>query len=136
MSDQADERGEITLPMGGEEFCLRPSMEAIKAIQRETGKSLYSLSVAAQAIDLSLDQCEIIATEMMKAWGKSNEDDPRAVQHRGANRETVGQMIFEAGDAKIQPRLAVALIAALTGGVTASGELKAPEPKKATRSAK
>jgi hypothetical protein len=135
-SEKVDEQGEITLPLCGEVFNLRPSHAAIKAIQRETGKSLYELASRAQGLALTLDEVEIVATEMIRAWGDQNPSGENATSHRGASRPKIGEMIFEEGDAKVQRVLGVLLVAALTGGVTKSGEVKAPEQTTNTPSAK
>ncbi|HYD37906.1 MAG TPA: hypothetical protein VEA60_09855, partial [Allosphingosinicella sp.] len=108
----------------GQEYHLRPSHEAIEAIEAATGRSAYELAGAARAMALPLRHCAIVAAEMMKAYARTHPDDPLHTDHAGANPRRVAEMIHEAGSMKIQPRLAVVLIAAVTGGVDAAGEMK------------
>lgn len=131
----ANERGEITLPLDGQNYCLRPSYVAIKKAQADTGQSLAELTAAANGQRLSIEDMAIITQEMMKAWGMANPDDPLSGSHTGASRARLEELIYEAGALKIQPRLAVVLIAALTGQVNASGEMKAVAKTKAPATA-
>ncbi len=121
---EANERGEVTLKLEGVEYHLRPSREAISAIERQL-RPLTALHADAQRYELTLEEMAIIAAEMMRAYGKSHPDDPLVTDYRGAKPERLADLIFEVGAPRICVRLLVVLTAALTGGVTAAGELKA-----------
>jgi hypothetical protein len=125
----ANERGEIFLPLDGQRYWLRPSHAAIEAAEKDTGKSLAELTNLAHRQSLSIAEQAVVAQEMMKAWGRANPEDEMASSHSGANRKRVAELIYEAGAISIQPRLAVLLTLALTGGVDASGEMKAVAKK-------
>jgi len=123
--DTPDTRGQITLPVDGTEYVLRPSYEAIMAIERITRRSLYELAGEATQGRMSCEVMAIVCAEMMRAFGKANPEDPLASSYRGAKPEALGPMIYEAGGPKVCARLAVVLIGALTGGYDSSGEAKA-----------
>lgn len=124
-----NERGEVTLPLEGQEYHLRPSRQAISAIEAATGRSLFELADAARQQGLTLRESGIVAAEMMRAYGRTHPDDPNALGHQGAKAEVLEDMIHEAGIVRIQPRLAVVLFAALTGGVDKLGETKPAKEK-------
>jgi hypothetical protein len=118
-----DARGQISVELDGARFILRPSEEAIATIEQELNLSLEQLVAKCAYSQLNLQQCALIVTRMMQAYAKA---DPEAsANYRGAKVETVRQHIFEAGVPKIRARLMPLLSGAMTGGYTASGELKA-----------
>lgn len=126
-----DTFGQMTLPIGGEEYRLRPSFEAINAIEEELGRSLYDLSQGAARGALSVREMGVIAAEMMKAQGKTlGAKDPAALDYQGAKPDRVARLIYEAGAPKICARLMVVLVGALNGNYTAEGEAKAGEETK------
>ncbi len=120
---EADDRGEVTITLEGVEYHLRPSHQAIKAIEAEL-RPLVELANAARSSSLTIEEAGFITAEMMKAYGRSHPDDPNVSSYTGANATRLEELIFEEGLAKVQIRLAVLLLAAMTGGVTALGELK------------
>lgn len=122
---KANVRGEVTLSLDGHDYHLRPSYEAIAAIETQTGRTLFELADAARHQGLTLRECGIIGTEMMRAYARTHatEADP-LTGYAGARPERVSELVFEAGAALIQPRLALVLLAAVTGGVDAQGEAK------------
>lgn len=119
---QVDTRGRISVPLGGADYMLRPSYEAIETIEKLLGRSLHVL--AGQAVQGSLGMADmgVICAEMMKAEGKANPE--AGPSYSGANPKKLAQLIMEAGTPAITARLAIILIGALTGGYTASGEPK------------
>jgi hypothetical protein len=124
---EVDLRGEISIPLEGREYGLRPSFDAIKRIERLTGKNHEHLAQQAIQQNLTYEDMGIICAEMMREYGKANPDDPLKSSYLGAKAEKLEKMIFEEGKPKIGVRLAVVLTAALSGGYTASGEAKATE---------
>lgn len=121
---ELDARGQIAVPLGGADYVLRPSEEAVSTIERKLGCSLSDLAGKATYQRLTLDEMAIIVTEMMHAHAKS---DPTAgPSYSGAKPERVRALIYEAGAPRILARLVPLLIGALTGGYSASGEAKAP----------
>ena len=121
---EIDTRGHITLPVDGTEYVLRPSFEAIVSIERQLGRSLFDLAGDSTQGRLSFEDMGVIASEMMRAYGKSNPEDPLASSYRGAKAERLSELIYEAGGPRICARITVLLMGALTGGYTASGEVK------------
>jgi hypothetical protein len=123
-----DARGEITLPLGGHEYHLRPSRIAISAIEKQL-RPLPALVAEGARGDLSLVDQAVIAAELMKAWGLANAGDPMAEQHKGAKPERLADLIYESGGTRILARLLAVMIGALNGGYTAAGEMRPPEKK-------
>lgn len=121
MSEANETRGEIALDLGGREFVMRPTYQAISAIESKTGRGI--LALARDAADLSLSDAAIIAAECIKAHGKHVGDDMMA-NYAPAK---IAEMMIEAegGIAACLGRLSALLMVAATGGYTASGELKA-----------
>lgn len=132
---EVDVRGQITIPLDGQEYVLRPSHEAICEIERLTGKNHEHLAQDAIQQNLTYREMGIVCCEMMKAHGKANPNDPLRSSYAGAKPEKLEKLIFEAGKPKIGVRLAVVLTAALSGGYTASGEARAVEETEATPAA-
>jgi hypothetical protein len=128
---ELDLRGQVTLPLEGQDYVLRPSYEAISAIEKALGKSHEELAHAAVRYQLSYSDLAIICTEMMRAYGKAKPDDPLVTTYRGVKPERLEVLIYETGKAKVTTRIAVVLAGALSGGYTASGEVKAVETMEA-----
>nr|WP_294069661.1 hypothetical protein [Sphingomonas sp.] len=120
-----EERGEFELKLGPATYGLRPSWEAIQAFELGTGKSLMQLAGEADRGALALSSAAIIVTECMRAWGRALGN----TSARGAQVENVTPMLMEAGIYLVQPRLALMLYMAATGGLTSSGEAKAAPAK-------
>lgn len=117
-----DTRGRIMVPLGGADYVLRPSWEAIEAIELELGRSLTTLSGQAVGGQLSIRDLATICTLMMHAEGKA---DPHAApSYKGARIEKIAELVYEASAPSITARIAVILMGAVTGGYTASGEMK------------
>lgn len=116
-------RGEVSLELGGVEYVLRPSYEAISAFEAQTNRSLIDLVRAAGDGQLKLGEASVIVTECIKAHGRSIDDKAMAV----FNAKRIGELIQEAegGFLIVIKRLELLLFMAATGGYTASGEVKA-----------
>lgn len=113
-------RGEFELKLAGTVFKLRPSFDAIREIEEKTGRTLFALAVSASAVALTFREAGLIAATLIRAG--AGEDGPLSA--RGADADKIGLMIFEEGVPDVQGVLAEVLKAALSGGVTASGEGK------------
>lgn len=114
-------RGEVALTLDGAEFVLRPSYEAIVEFEAATGRSLIDLAQAAGAGSLSLSDAAAIVTACVKAWGRATGNKSAA----GVNAKRVAELLIEEGLLLVMKRLEIVLFLAATGGVTASGEVKA-----------
>lgn len=120
MSEANETRGEIALDLSGTEYVMRPTFQAISAIESKTGKGL--LALARDAADLTLAEGAIIATECIKAHGKHIGDE----MMEKFSPDRIAELMIETdgGIAACLGRLSSLLMVAATGGYTASGELK------------
>lgn len=132
--DGANElRGEIDLVLEGQSYVLRPSHQAIIAMEKKTGRSLIELASLAEQSMLDQVTQAIVTTELIRAWGRSIQIDEyasgaeRAVATaaKAANVETIGDLLYSVGVLSVQPRIAIVLGLALTGGCLPSGEMRA-----------
>jgi hypothetical protein len=134
MSDGVNASGEITITLDAE-YVLRPSYAAISAIEEAIGESIIVLANRAANGALKLKDSAIIATEMLKAWGREAGEGSTADQRAAASfgSEGVAKLIYQQGLPGINARLAIVLIAAATGGYTAAGKAKAAAATAATQ---
>lgn len=114
-------RGELSLTLGGRDYTLRPSFEAIEAFEAGTGKGLMELTGLALAGKISLSETATIACECIRAQGRAT----NSVSLSGSQRDKIAEMILESGFQDALVVMAGMLALAVSGGVTASGELKA-----------
>lgn len=112
------ERGEHELTLAGVTYRLRPSHEALRAIEKATERSTLALVRLGNAADLSIEQLGTIAAALIRA-GATEELTKRV------SAERIGEMIFEEGLPHATSRLTLCLLDAATGGRDASGEAKA-----------
>lgn len=117
-----DVRGQIKVSLGGADYMLRPSHEAIEAIESTLGRSLMELAQQALAGTLKIADLAIICAEMMRAHGRANPD--AGPSYKGAQAERLAGLIYEASPPTITARVAIVLMGAVTGGYTAAGEPK------------
>jgi hypothetical protein len=138
MLDDANElRGEVDIVLDGQRFVLRPSYTAVKAMERKTEKPLIELAQLAEMGMLMQDAQAIVVTELVRAWGRAlvldeyatGEEKAIATSARGANVDAIGELLFTTGAMSVQPRVAIVLGMALTGGCLPSGEAKPTETK-------
>lgn len=118
-----DLRGQMALPLGGEEYLLRPSHTAIIAIEKRLGRTCFVLSGQAMRGELNTEELAVIATELMLAEGRHLGKDAPAV-YKGAKVERISELIYEEGAPRILARIAIVLLGAATGGYTAKGEAR------------
>ena len=132
MAEGLDLSGEVDLKLEGQAFVLRPSYQAIVAMEKKTGKSLIELATLAEQCALNQEQQAIVTTELIRAWGRSLQVDEYAsaserivaTSARGANVDSIGEMLYSVGPLAVQPRIAMVLGLAATGGCLPSGEVK------------
>lgn len=118
------QRGEHELTLAGVTYRLRPSHDAIVAIEEVTGRSIMDLYRAGNVGGLTLTQLGQIAGELIRA-GASETDELTAQ----VDDERIGELIFEEGVFRAMARLTLCLVDAASGGRTASGEAKAAPAK-------
>ena len=119
----SEERGEMALILEGVEYVLRPSHEAIEAVEKLTGRGLLELTREAVHGKLTISETAQIATEFIRAFGRATES-PAVVGVKAPRiRELMGEA--EGGFQSAMAIVAGVLSLASTGGYTASGELKA-----------
>lgn len=118
-------RGEVSLTLDGTEYVLRPSYEAISAIETETGCGLFQLAQDASAGTMRLSTAAIVAAHCIRAWGRSSNN----AMASGVNPRKIGELILESNGGLLSALLALKLLLtfACTGGYTASGEVKAAD---------
>jgi hypothetical protein len=117
-----DHRGRMLVPLGDADYVLRPSFEAIEAIEQTLGRSLVQLASQAYNGGLSCADLAIIVAECMRAEGRASSD--AGPSYRDAKAEKIARLIYEAGQPSITARIAILLTEAVTGGYTAAGEPK------------
>ena len=132
IEDANEVRGEVDLVLDGQRFVLRPSYTAIIAMEKKTGRPLLELASLTEQGCLSQEAQAIVVTELIRAWGRSfvldeyasAADKAIATAAKGSNAETIGELLYPVGAMAVQPRVAVVLGMALTGGCLPSGEVK------------
>lgn len=114
------ERGEATIELDGREWVLRPTFEAIQAIEKGTGRSLVELATGNVQGGLTTRETALIVTLLIRAWGKAEGDDIAA----RVNEARVGQLIYasEGGYMLAAVKLMALLPRALRGGYDAEGK--------------
>lgn len=133
MLDEANDlRGEVDIELDGQRYVLRPSYTAIKAMEKKTGQPMLQLATLAEQGALDQETQAIVVTELVRAWGReivvdeyaSAADKATATAARGANPDIIGELLYSVGVMAVQPRIAIVLGLAVTGGCLPSGELK------------
>ncbi len=133
MIDDANElRGEVDIVLEGQRFILRPSYTAIVVVEKKTGKALLELAALADQGMMTQEVQAIVTTELVRAWGRdlvvdeysSPDDRSTASAAKGVNADRMGELLYTVGTMAVQPRIAMVLGMALTGGCLPSGEAK------------
>lgn len=127
------DRGEFSLVLAGTAMGLRPSYEAVDAIEKALGRGAVDIARQALAAKLSMGEVAQIATECIRAWGRDADDKGAA----GSNAVRVGQLIYDSPEGLhgALQTIAAMLSLVVTGGYTASGELKPSTTKTTTEKA-
>lgn len=115
------ERGEVAIVLDGKSYPMRPSFEAMQAIERGTGSALPELvhKMIRRPCGLSLSDMALIVTETVRAAGKDRDD--KMLQAWEPAR--VGELIYSGGWPKALEAIEKLLINACNGGA-------APKPGK------
>ncbi len=106
------ERGEVDILLDGKAYPMRPTFQAVQAVERETGHSLVALVRKAAAKDLSIETMAVIVTETVRAAGQDR-GDPML---RNVSTERIAQLLYEGGVMNAQPAVFEILLNALNGG--------------------
>jgi hypothetical protein len=131
---KVNRRGELTLDLGGASYGLRPSFDAIEAIESKV-QPLETLVAELNEGRVRAAELGIIAAELMRAYGAAHPDDPLKHDYQGANPRKLAELIYDAGIPRVRMVLFVILAGALTGGYDAKGEAKPATENKATSAA-
>jgi len=119
---QVNDRGELSLDLGGETLGLRPSYDAIEKIEATVGRGLVDIASDALGARLTLGVLAQVACECIRAWG-ADSGNRGAAQ---ANAKRIGKLILdsEGGMLAVQKKIASMLSLAVTGGYDSEGNLK------------
>lgn len=101
-------RGEVPLRLDGRDYVLRPSFEALVAVEAERG-SLLTMIERASAGELLLEDIVSLLWACLRAGGVTVE------------RDQVGAMVMRAGVAAVTPAFRDILTMALSGQALAEG---------------
>jgi len=114
--------GEMALYLPGGAMVLRPSYEAIVAVEQTLGRGLVDLAGDALAKRLTLPETAQIACKFIRAWGNETGNNGAAK----ANPDRVAKLIYtsEKGFHEALKALSAVLSLAVTGGYDAEGKLK------------
>lgn len=128
-------RGEAALTLDGQRFVLRPSFTALAAIEAKTGRSLVELALMAGQGRMPIATMATIATECIKAWGNAQPGEEGRLA-AAVNEDRIAECIFESdgGVMRAMKTVEVVLMLSITGGVSATGEIK-PARDKAPKTA-
>lgn len=120
-------RGEIEVSLGdpARDYVLRPSYEAIVAIEKGTGKGLLHLFREAAEATMPLGDLAVVIAECIRAQGRAAKDRMMA----SVDADRIGALIMESpyGHSGVLARAAVLLGGAVCGDYNASGEVKAAQ---------
>lgn len=112
MSEANQHTGEVQVFIDNTEYALRPSYEAIRRIEAETGKTIYNLARCLNGEFWTLSEMAIIVTEGIKAWGRAqSRNDTEAFTY---NR--IAECLFEGGLVNFNEPIVSFLMNCLTGG--------------------
>ncbi len=112
------ERGEVAIKLGGQNFILRPTPEAVVAIETRVGRGLVSLGQRLARDEATLEELTAVVFEGLRAAGEP------------AVFKTVRGMVYATGYTPIALRILQFLVNATTGGrqdAEPMGEQKAAE---------
>jgi hypothetical protein len=120
MTTANEERGEVDLELDGTRFVLRPSYEAVIAVEKATGKGILALAFAAKDGGISLTEAGIVTAELVRAWGRSTGEAVAA----NVDTDRITELIHVYGLMRVTLRLAIVLTNAVTGGCKSDGSPK------------
>lgn len=127
------EVGELALMLAGVSMILRPSYEAIQAIEGGLGRGMVDLARDAIGGKLTLAETSQVATHCIRAWGRDSDNRDAA----GATADRIARLILDSdgGVYEAQRTVSAMLSLAVTGGYTSTGEMKPSTMTKTTTAA-
>lgn len=125
-----EDRGEMKLVLLGRDYVMRPTYEAVTAIEAAAGRGLVDLARDAVAGKMTLAETAQIATECIRAFGREEGDKDAA----GATAPRIARLILDSAEGLFGAlsQVSALLSLAATGGFDASGNLKAVTTKTMT----
>ena len=103
------QRGEIDITLGGKDYVLRPSFDAIAKIEARLGKGIYGLCTRwICSSDIGMGEAAVIVEECIKAYGDLPPDN-------------IGQLIRVQGFSKLVTPLMKLLGNAIRGDEPSGG---------------
>ena len=118
------DRGEASLTLAGTVMGLRPSFEALDAIEKALGRGLVDLATAAIHKQLRMSETGQIACELIRAFGRDADD--AGASKSTAPRVTELIMASEGGLLAAMQTIGGVLAIAVNGGYDTQGNLKPP----------
>ena len=118
-----EHRGETEIVLDGAAFVMRPTYEAIVAVETATGSTIGAMAMLGANMRLPVGWLAIIVTEFVRASGKATGDAVAA--HLNVTR--VGGLLQDSGIVAASLTVAKVLGDAATGGYSSAGERKTTE---------
>ncbi|MBM6576343.1 hypothetical protein KCP91_08155 [Microvirga sp. SRT01] len=118
------DRGEASLVLAGATMGLRPSFEALDAIEKTLGRGLVDLAGSAIRKELSMSETGQIACELIRAFGRESDDEGAA--RSNAPRVTKLIMASDGGLLEAMKTIGGVLAIAVNGGYDTEGNMKPP----------
>ena len=112
-------RGEHSLTLAGKTYRLRPTFAATAAIEDELGQSALELLRRANGGALSYGELGAIVAEYVRAGAAEDDRMTKMVSAEG-----IAEKIYEEGVPPVLVVVTLVLADAVSGGRTASGEVK------------
>jgi hypothetical protein len=106
-------RGELELELGGTKYRLRPTMEAVQAIEQALDLSAEQILARANTSALLLDDLAVIIAELARAGAP---DGPRGDLVRMASAQGMAPLIYRKGKAGVQTVITLLFIEIVSGG--------------------
>lgn len=107
--------GEDELRLGKRTYVLRPSYDAVKAIETRTGATLLQLYNDGNRGAIPLERLGVIAAELINAH-------PEQLKGGRVDADRIAQLIYRQGLPGVTARLTLLMLDAATGGRDLSGE--------------
>lgn len=102
-------RGETSVTLGGTDYVLRPTFEALQEIERLTGLGLVPLAKKFLAQEFGVSDIRAVLIPAIKAGGAKAPDE-------------LGKLIMQAGPINLGGKIASFLTIALSGGEEKNAE--------------
>lgn len=113
-------RGEHSFELGGRTYLLRPSMEAVNAIEDALDLSSAQILARANASALRLAEVAVIMAELVRAGAAADDAMTRGVSPAGME-----PLVYEKGVAGLMPFLTLLFLEVVSGGRDREGNVAA-----------